>query len=34
MITCAPGAMPLTGPRSIPKTLAEETGLPAAVDDV
>ena len=30
-MTEAPGAMPLTGPRSTPKTLALATGLPAAV---
>src|SRR5688572_25117514 len=31
MTTQAPGAMPLTGPRSTPNTFAEATGLPAAV---
>ena len=34
MITCAPGAMPLIGPRSIPKIGALETGSPAAVEAV
>ena len=34
MMTCAPGAMPLIGPRSMPKIGAEATGLPAAVRPV
>ena len=34
MMTCAPGAMPLIGPRSMPKIGAEATGLPAAVEAV
>src|SRR6267142_193855 len=34
MITRAPGATPLTGPRSTPKSGAEATASPAAVEDV